>query len=271
MTVFHAPQSRFPFSLQIGDPNIIAETTGITTVADLRRRDIAAQGQGAPLVPAFHQSFFSRHKENFCVVNIGGIANITVINKDCVLGFDTGPGNTLMDYWIRKNLNQSHDRNGDWARSGTVNPLLLAQFKNDPYFQLAPAKSTGKEYFSSFWLEHKINQFPELPSEDIQATLCQLTADTITDDISQYAADAQETLICGGGCHNHHLVQLIAENLQHSVSSTGDYGINPDHVEAVAFAWLARQTLLNQPGNLYKATGANAPAILGEFIPVKRD
>jgi anhydro-N-acetylmuramic acid kinase len=270
LTAHHAPQAKYPFSLQIGDPNIIAETTGITTVADFRRRDIAAQGQGAPLVPAFHQFFFARHEKNICVVNIGGVANITAINNEAVLGFDTGPGNTLMDYWIRKNLNQSYDNNGDWARSGSVKQHLLSHLKNDSYFHTPPAKSTGKEYFSGQWLEHQINQFSARPSKDIQATLCQLTADTITDAIRKYAPDAQKTLICGGGCHNHYLLELIGQNLQHTVSSSADYGINPDHVEAIAFAWLARQTMNNQPGNLYKATGASAPVILGGIYPGKQ-
>lgn len=267
LTIHHAPLTKYPFSLQIGDPNIIAETTGITTVADFRRRDIAAHGQGAPLVPAFHQYFFARHEKNICVVNIGGIANITAINTETVLGFDTGPGNTLMDYWIKKNRNQSYDKNGEWANSGSVSQSLLQHLKNDPYFHSPPAKSTGKEYFSSLWLEHKISQFPDLSAQDIQATLCQLTADTITDDILKYSPDTQKTLICGGGYHNKYLLKLIDQNLQHPVSSTKDYGLNPDYVEAIAFAWLAQQTMNNQPGNLYKATGASAPVILGGIYP----
>ncbi len=264
LTIHHAPQSQYPFSLQIGDPNIIAEITGITTIADFRRRDIAAHGQGAPLVPAFHQYFFGCHEKNICVVNIGGIANITVINKELVLGFDTGPGNTLMDYWIHKNLNKNYDKNGEWARNGSVQHDLLLRLKNDPYFNKPPAKSTGKEYFSSLWLENELNRhYPKLSAQDIQATLCQLTADSITDAIKKYAATTQLSLICGGGCHNHYLLELIRQSLQHPVATTNDYGISPDHVEAVAFAWLARQTMHRQPGNLYKTTGASAPVILG--------
>ncbi len=263
LTIYHAPHIRYPFSLQIGDPNIIAEKTGITTIADFRRRDIAAHGQGAPLVPAFHQYFFGRHEKNICIVNIGGIANITAINKELVLGFDTGPGNTLMDYWTRKNLNKNYDKNGEWARNGSVQQNLLLHLKNDPYFHKLPAKSTGKEYFSGPWLENKISRHPALSAQNIQTTLCQLTADTITDEIKKHAADTQLTLICGGGCHNRYLLELIAQNLQHPVLTTKDYNINPDHVEAVAFAWLARQTMHKQPGNLYKATGASAPVILG--------
>lgn len=269
LTAYHAPDAQFPFSLQIGDPNIIAEKTGITTVADFRRRDIAAHGQGAPLVPAFHHDYFGKQQKNICIVNIGGIANITAIKDGTVLGFDTGPGNTLMDYWIHKNLGQDHDDQGNWARQGNVNSDLLKQLTNDPYFRLPPAKSTGKEYFSSHWLKQQLNGFENLAPDDIQATLCQLTADTITTAIETYAPETEETLICGGGCHNHNLLEMIRRNLQHPVASTEKYGIAPDHVEAIAFAWLAKQTLHNQPGNLYKATGAEAPVILGGIYPGK--
>ncbi len=271
VTIYHSPHSHFPFSLQIGDPNIIAEITGITTVADFRRRDIAAQGQGAPLVTAFHHCYFGNHqKKKFCVVNIGGIANITVISHETALGFDTGPGNTLMDYWIQKHNGFSYDKNGEWARQGSVNEELLRQLKNDPYFQLPPAKSTGKEYFSEFWLAHHLSAFPQLSAADIQATLCRLTAETITDNIEEYAPNTEEVLICGGGCHNSYLLELIGQKLDCPVRSTAAYGIDPDHVEAAAFAWLARQTLSNQPGNLHQATGASAPVVLGGIYPGKR-
>ncbi len=158
-TIYHASSISSAFSLQIGDPNIIAEKTGITTVADFRRRDIAAGGQGAPLVPAFHQAFFSQQfdlkKQNISIINIGGIANITYLSSDKTIGFDIGPGNTLMDYWIQKNLNKPYDSNGDWAKTGTANPELINHLKQDPYFKLSPPKSTGKEYFSSSWLSEK--------------------------------------------------------------------------------------------------------------------
>jgi anhydro-N-acetylmuramic acid kinase len=267
LTIYHAPQNPNPFCLQIGDPNIIAQTTGITTIADFRRRDIAAQGQGAPLVPAFHQSFFGNDKHNVCVANIGGIANITLITENKVCGFDTGPGNTLMDYWINKNLHQSHDHKGEWAKTGIINNELLERLKKDHYFQLPPAKSTGKEYFSSLWLEHKIGQFSRLRPEDVQATLCQLTADTISSDILQYAPQTEQTLVCGGGSHNNYLMKLLQRNLPHPVKTTATVGIDPDHVEAAAFAWLAKQTLNNKPGNLCMATGASAPVILGGIYP----
>jgi anhydro-N-acetylmuramic acid kinase len=264
-TIYHAPDSLLPFSLQIGDPNIIAEKTGITTVADFRRRDIAANGQGAPLVPAFHQAVFSDAKEHRCIVNIGGIANITVLppppsNK--VIGFDTGPGNTLMDQWVNKHRNLGYDKNGAWGKTGRINHDLVALLKQDAYFQAAPPKSTGKEYFSLPWIYKKIAT-ENYAAEDIQATLCFLTAITICDAIQQYAPATERVLICGGGIHNAYLMQLIEQNIIGAVSSTEVYGIHPDHVEAIAFAWLARQNLNNLTGNLKEVTGASNAVVLG--------
>lgn len=273
-TIYHAPGKPSAFSLQIGDPNIIAEKTGITTIADFRRRDIAAGGQGAPLVPAFHQAIFSQtfdlSKQSISIVNIGGIANISHLSSNKTIGFDTGPGNTLIDFWINKHLGKRYDKNGDWGRSGTVNQELLKLLKQDSYFNLSPPKSTGKEYFSPSWLIEKITQTTECNTEDIQASLCQLTADTISDAINQYASESDHSLICGGGAHNNYLISLIQNNLNHPVSSTEKFGINPDHVEAMAFAWLARQTINNLSGNLIEVTGAKKPAILGGIYPGKK-
>jgi anhydro-N-acetylmuramic acid kinase len=270
-TIYHAPDLPSAFSLQIGDPNIIAEKTGITTIADFRRRDIAAGGQGAPLVPAFHQAFFSRlfnlNKQKICVINIGGIANMTYLSDKKTIGFDIGPGNTLIDYWIQKNLNTPYDKKGDWAKSGKANLKLVEHLKQDPYFKLTPPKSTGKEYFSSSWLINKTNHFPDCSANDIQASLCQLTADTIVEAIQEHAPSTNQTLICGGGVHNVYLIQLIKQKLLHPVSSTAKFGINPDHVEAMAFAWLARQTIKNLAGNLIEVTGAKSPVILGGIYP----
>ena len=272
-TIYHAPGIPTAFSLQIGDPNIIAEETGITTVADFRRRDIAAGGQGAPLVPAFHQAIFSHifdlTKENITIVNIGGIANITHLSASKTIGFDTGPGNTLMDFWIQKNLNKAYDKNGSWAKTGKVNPKLVETLKQDPYFKLSPPKSTGKEYFSTSWFNEIISHTPDCNANDIQASLCQLTAETITEAIQQHAPLTDHTLICGGGMHNDYLIALIRNNLNHPVSSTAEFGINPDHVEAMAFAWLARQTINNLSGNLMDVTGAKTPVILGGIYPGK--
>ncbi|KAF3979936.1 MAG: anhydro-N-acetylmuramic acid kinase [Methylococcales symbiont of Iophon sp. n. MRB-2018] len=272
-TVYHAADSIPPFSLQIGDPNIIAEQTGITTVADFRRRDIAAKGQGAPLVPAFHQAYFCKlfdlSKHALTVVNIGGIANISYLTKNYTLGFDTGPGNTLMDYWMEKNNNKHYDNAGNWAKSGTVNAELLKHLKDDPYFSQSPPKSTGKEYFSANWLEDKLSAFLTCKAEDVQASLCQFSADTVTDAIQQYAPLTGHSLICGGGIHNENLIQLIKNNLNHPVESTEKFGINPDYVEAVAFAWLAKQSIHNLAGNLPQVTGAKKSVVLGGIYPGK--
>lgn len=268
-TVYHAPEPPYGFSLQIGDANRIAEITGITTVADFRRRDIAVGGQGAPLVPAFHQAIFADNTQTRTVLNIGGIANITVLDDNTVLGFDTGPGNTLMDIWCQQHCNQPFDRNGDWAASGHVKPALLAALLDDDYFRLPPPKSTGKEYFSPAWLQQKISLFQELKAEDIQATLCQFSADSIADAIRQYAPQTQQTLVCGGGAHNRLLLNLLRRKLNLPVISTAELGIDPDHVEAIAFAWLARQTINNLTGNLCSVTGARTPVVLGGIYPGK--
>jgi anhydro-N-acetylmuramic acid kinase len=265
LTVYHAPDTKFPFSLQIGDPNIIAEKTGITTVADFRRRDIAAQGQGAPLVPAFHQAVFQRPDEHRCIVNIGGIANITVLPKSQsaeVIGFDTGPGNTLMDLWIKLQRNQPYDKNGDWGQTGKIDHDLVALLTQDPYFKLAPPKSTGKEYFSLPWVYQYFDAF-SYKAEDVQASLCFLTAITICDAIKKHAPATERILICGGGIHNDYLLELIRQHVECPVESTEQYGAHPDHVEAMAFAWLARQTINNLPGNLKEVTGAVNSVILG--------
>lgn len=265
LTIYHAPDMTFPFSLQIGDPNIIAEKTGITTVADFRRRDIAACGQGAPLVPAFHQAVFQYPDEHRCIVNIGGIANITVLPRnqsEKVIGFDTGPGNTLMDLWIKLYRNLSYDKNGAWAKTGKIDHDLVALLKQDPYFNTAPPKSTGKEYFSLPWVYQYFDAF-SYKAEDVQASLCFLTAITICDAIKKYAPDNDRVLICGGGIHNDYLRELIQQQMACPVESTEQYGLHPDHVEAMAFAWLARQTMNNLPGNLKEVTGAVNSVILG--------
>ncbi|MDI1232270.1 MAG: anhydro-N-acetylmuramic acid kinase [Methylobacter sp.] len=265
LTIYHAPEIKRPFSLQIGDPNIIAELTGITTVADFRRRDIAAKGQGAPLVPAFHQAVFHHPNEHRCIVNVGGIANITVLPKQLsaqVIGFDTGPGNTLMDLWIKLHRNLSYDKNGAWGKSGNIDHDLVALLKQDAYFNTAPPKSTGKEYFSLPWVYQYFDAF-SYNAEDIQASLCFLTAITICDAIKKYAPATERILICGGGIHNGYLLELIQQHIGCPVESTEKYHLHPDHVEAMAFAWLARQTMNNLPGNLKEVTGAINSVILG--------
>lgn len=265
-TIYHAPNLNPPFSIQIGDPNIIAEKTGITTIADFRRRDIAANGQGAPLVPAFHQAFFSNDKENRVVLNIGGIANITALvadNPHNILGFDTGPGNTLLDQWINQHHTCPYDKNGDWGKSGKVIKEVVEKLKQDPYFALKAPKSTGKEYFSLAWLNKNISNIDDYRPEDIQASLTSLTAETITEAIKQCCTKVHNILVCGGGAHNELMVEFIQKNIDCPVLSTEKYGLHPDHVEATAFAWLARQTLNRKTGNLVSVTGASKAVILG--------
>lgn len=266
-TVYHDPMTEQGFSLQIGDPNRIAEITQITTIADFRRRDIAVGGQGAPLVPAFHQAAFAQIDTPVTVINVGGIANITILDGDNVLGFDTGPGNTLMDLWCQQHLHQAYDEHGAWAASGQVNLDLVKTLSDDPYFRLLPPKSTGKEYFSLDWLRQKLTRFATIKTEDIQASLCQLTANSICDAIKRHAPNTRDSLVCGGGAHNRYLVELMRQQLSGNLLSTADRGIDPDHVEAIAFAWLARQTMNGLPGNLCSVTGAKAPVILGGIYP----
>ena len=265
-TIYHAPRASYPFTLQIGDANIISQKTGITTVADFRRRDIAAGGQGAPLVPAFHQAMFYSATENRVIVNIGGIANISILPKnklESILGFDTGPGNTLMDYWISLHKNCTYDNNGDWAASGSIQPELLSLLKDEPYFSAPPPKSTGTEFFSADWLTKKLTSLPTYPAEDIQRTLCQLSAESITDAILKFAPNTNKVFLCGGGIHNKTLISALKQRLNIQVLSTEAEGIDPDQVEAMAFAWLAKQTLQGLAGNLPETTGAKEATILG--------
>jgi len=265
-TVAHHPHARFPYSMQLGDANFVAYKTKITTVADFRSKDICAGGEGAPLVPAFHAWAFKEPDKNLAVLNIGGIANITFIPADNsrVIGFDTGPGNCLSDDWIEKIHNKSYDKNGAWARSGKVDESLLSSMLKDQYFSLPAPKSTGREDFNLGWL----NQFkPDgLNPENVQASIVELTANTVATAIKGYKVD--ELLVCGGGIHNKFLIDKIKDKLKPlPIISTKERGIDPDMVEAIAFAWLARQTLNGRPGNLPSVTGAEQQMVLGAIYP----
>lgn len=265
-TLRHQPRAARPFTLQIGDANIIAAGTGITTVADFRRRDIAVGGEGAPLTPAFHQWLFSNAEKDRAVLNIGGIANVTMLSSPTVIGFDTGPGNTLLDGWIRSNLNKPFDDAGDWARSGTVSEPLLNQMLNDPYFDLPPPKSTGFEYFNGAWVRSKVASLSanDLRASDVQATLAELSACTIARSILNLSPGIEEVLVCGGGVHNSDLMQRLRSYLSGiQVISTDVFGLHPDWVEAAAFAWLARRCLEGKTGNLPEVTGADRAEVLG--------
>lgn len=266
-TLRHYPDGPTPSTLQIGDPNLIAELTGITTVADLRRRDLAAGGQGAPLVPAFHAAMFRREGSNRAILNLGGIANLTLLPADsqaAVTGFDTGPGNGLLDAWIARHQQQRYDRDGEWAASGHCHPGLLERLLHDPYFARPPPKSTGREYFNLNWLHAALAPFADLASRDVQATLCELSARSIAEALQATRDPVEEVLICGGGIHNRALYQRLEELLTPArVTSTAEAGLDPDWVEAAAFAWLAKQTLAGDPGNLPSVTGASHPVVLG--------
>lgn len=265
-TLFHAPNSKYPFTIQIGNANIISQKTGITTITDFRRRDMAAGGQGAPLVPAFHKAMFQSKLENRVIINIGGIANLSILPKDKdmpLTGFDTGPGNTLMDYWISSHKNSPFDKGGAWAATGKIRYDLLKQLKNEQYFKRQAPKSTGTEYFSPEWLTKNLIKLPQYEPEDVQRTLCQLTAETITEAIQSHAPATEQILLCGGGVHNATLVMAIEQLIKLPITSTETQGVHPDQVEAMAFAWLAKQTLLGLTGNVPEVTGATESVILG--------
>ncbi|MCE2594976.1 anhydro-N-acetylmuramic acid kinase [Motilimonas cestriensis] len=261
-TVHHQPESEHPFTMQVGDANLIAATTGIVTVADFRRMDMAYGGQGAPLVPAFHQAMFSHPEQGQIVLNIGGIANITVLSPGRpTLGYDTGPGNMLLNAWVSTQLNQEYDSGGAWAASGQLIPELLDAFLAEPYFSVAPPKSTGRELFNLAWLKSHLK--PEYKNEDIQHTLSMLTARSIADQIKRFEG-VKELLICGGGVHNRQLINTLRCLLpDHTIRSTQAVNIDPDFVEAIAFAWLAKQRIEGRAGSLPIVTGAQKEACLG--------
>lgn len=270
-TIRHRPESAF--TLQIGNPSLIAELTSITTVADFRPRDMAAGGEGAPLVPAFHKALFHSTEKPRIILNIGGMANITWLPADPseeVLGYDTGPGNVLMDSWISRHLNRQYDAQGNWAATGTVDTLLLTQLLSLPYFGQSAPKSTGREQFNMMWLEAEIIRCNSPVShQDIQATLLELTARSIVDQIQQFNRDIYpEVYVCGGGSHNDTLLNRISTLLpDNNVTTTQTLNLHPDWVEAAAFGWLAKQTLNNLPGNLPDVTGAKGERILGAIYP----
>jgi anhydro-N-acetylmuramic acid kinase len=267
-TVWHEPQSDAPNTLQIGDNNQIAAATGVTVIGDFRRRDMALGGQGAPLVPAFHQALLMDSAERRMVLNIGGIANLSLlIPGQPVRGFDTGPGNMLIDAWIWRNKGLPYDKDAAWARSGQVVPALLELMLSDPWFALPPPKSTGREYFNLSWIEQQLQRFPALAPQDVQATLTELTALTIAQQV-QLNDGCDRLLVCGGGSRNPLLMARLATHLSGTeVGTTDEAGISGDDMEALAFAWLAFRTLNGLPGNLPAVTGARDMSVLGAIYP----
>lgn len=258
-TVRHRPNWRF--SLQLIDPNIIAERTGIAVVSDFRRRDMAVGGQGAPLVPAFHQAVFGH---GVVVLNLGGIANITVLGDktDQVIGYDTGVANLLMDGWANRHLGMPFDKNGDWAKSGVVNHNLLDTLMTHPFLAKSAPKSTGREEFNLTWLDEILADFT-ITIQDVQATLCEFTALSASQQIQKFS-HIKKLYVCGGGAYNQHLLERLGHYLPtFDIQTTDTQGISPTWVEALAFAWLARQSILMQTGNLPAVTGAQKGVVLG--------
>ncbi|MDD0973441.1 anhydro-N-acetylmuramic acid kinase [Pseudomonas fontis] len=266
-TIRHEPARGF--TVQIGNPALLAELTGITVVGDFRRRDVAAGGQGAPLAPAFHETLFEAQGERLAVLNVGGFSNLSLIERDTpVSGFDCGPGNVLLDAWISEKQGHGYDANGAWAASGQVVPGLLNSLMSDPFFAGTGPKSTGREVFNLPWLMQHLSKQPTLPDQDVQATLLEVTALSIVSSLQAAQQKTQALLVCGGGAHNGTLMKRLAELLPNArVSSTAVCGVDPDWVEAMAFAWLAHCCLEGIAGNRPSVTGAQGLRILGAIYP----
>jgi anhydro-N-acetylmuramic acid kinase len=275
-TVRHRPREfdGVGYTIQLNAPALLAELTGIDVVADFRSRDVAAGGQGAPLVPAFHRAMFERRGTAVAVLNLGGIANLTVLDGLCATtGFDCGPANALLDHWCNASTGRRFDAAGAWAASGTVDPRLLGALLDEPYFALAPPKSTGRDLFHGEWLEARLlasDARRRLRAEDIQATLAELTAQACARALGSHGAGASEVIVCGGGAFNVDLMGRLRRSMAPApVVESGARGLPPDQVEATAFAWLARAFLRREPGNMATVTGAAGPRILGALHPTR--
>jgi anhydro-N-acetylmuramic acid kinase len=257
------------YTLQLINPALLAELTGIDVVADFRNRDLAAGGQGAPLVPAFHQGVFAQTGRCVAVLNIGGIANLSVLKADgSVLGWDCGPGNALMDFWCARHTGQAFDRDGAWAAGGQTNPELLLKMAGESFLHKQPPKSTGRDLFNPAWLLHHLAQFEDLKPADVQATLCTYTAYACSQDILRYAPDACQLVVCGGGALNGELMrQMVAHVPDMPVLNSEELGLPPLQVEAAAFAWLAFKTVRRETSSLPSVTGARGARVLGAIYP----
>lgn len=266
-TLRHRPQGEFAYTLQLGDPSSIAERCGVRVVADFRRRDVAAGGHGAPLVPAFHSATLHAEREDRAVLNLGGIANVTLLPATgAVRGFDTGPANGLMDAWCLRHIGTSFDAGGAFAARGRIDAALLARLLDEPWFALPPPKSTGRDQFHLGWVESKLRG--DEAADDVQATLLALSVRSIVAALRATQPDTQRVIACGGGVHNTALMAALGEALPGViVESSAAHGLDPDYVEAMAFAWLARETLAGRPGNLPAVTGAAGPRVLGALYP----
>jgi anhydro-N-acetylmuramic acid kinase len=265
-TVWHEPDGDNPRSLQLGEPRVIVRSNGVTTISDFRAADLRAGGQGAPLAPLLHRVLFRSVSEERVVLNLGGIANVTFLHSDgSVSGFDCGPANCLMDLWARRHLGQPFDEAGAWASGGTPAGALLDELLSDPYFSRRPPKSTGLEYFNASWLDSRLEGHTLDPA-DVQSTLAELAAHTVAECIVEHGRSIRRTLVCGGGVHNIHLLQRLASHMPDIiVEPTSRHGVNPDWVEAILFAWLARERLAERRQDTRMITGASEPVLLGEI------
>ncbi|MFV3404434.1 MULTISPECIES: anhydro-N-acetylmuramic acid kinase [Pseudomonas] len=266
-TIRHEPARGF--TVQIGNPALLAELTGISVVADFRRRDVAAGGQGAPLVPAFHEALFGHLGQRLAILNVGGFSNLSLIERHRpVHGFDCGPGNVLLDAWIERKRGQVYDADGAWAASGSVQAPLLSALLSDPFFAGSGPKSTGREVFNLTWLDAHLTRLPCYRDEDVQATLLELTARSIVESLCQAQRDTEALLVCGGGARNGALMNRLGQLLPTAkVASTAAHGIDPDWVEAMAFAWLAHCCLEGVPANRPSVTAAKGLRVLGAIYP----
>jgi len=267
-TMRHRPSGDAPFTLQLGDPSLIAERVGATVVADFRRRDVAAGGQGAPLLPALHAAVLHDPAESRAVLNLGGIANLTLLPTDGpVRGLDTGPANGLLDAWCLRHTGEAYDRDGAFAASGRVQPELLQRLLDEPWLRLPAPKSTGRDLFHLDWLAARMDGLAPAPA-DVQATLLAFSARSIADALRQTQPGCRRLIACGGGVHNAALMRALQDELPDlAVESSAVHGLDPDFVEAMGFAWLARETLARRPGNLPGVTGARGPRVLGAIHP----
>ncbi len=262
------------YTVQLNQPALLAEMCGIDVVADFRSRDVAAGGQGAPLVPAFHATVFGHPSHARAILNLGGIGNLTLLPanlacaSDSVRGFDCGPGNALLDHWVQQHRQQPYDADGAWGAGGTVNASLLARLLDEPFLRAAPPKSTGRDLFNPAWLAGKLADQQNLPAQDVQSTLAEFTAAAAADALLREQAGVAEVLVCGGGALNGDLMRRLDARLPGiTVASTASAGLSPMQVEAAAFAWLALAFVQRQPGNLPAVTGARGPRVLGALYP----
>jgi anhydro-N-acetylmuramic acid kinase len=257
------------YTLQLNNPALLAELSGIDVVADFRSRDVAAGGQGAPLVPAFHRGLFGQPGQTIAVLNLGGISNLSVLGADgSVLGFDCGPGNGLMDHWCQRHTGHPFDAEGAWAAGGTVIPALLTALLAEPFLAKLPPKSTGRDLFNAEWLGAQLSPFAGASPRDVQATLTEFTARVCADDLRRHASDANTLIVCGGGAFNAHLMARLAALLPGvAVESSALHGLPPLQVEATAFAWLAMKAVRRETGSLKSVTGARGARVLGAIYP----